>query len=121
MDRAVPVLPIEDMHEARAFYVDGLGFQVVGEGHYPNEPVPGTILFIERGTIRLSLDSPMPGHGRNIAVNLEVDDADALYADWDGRVEIPHPPQDQPWGGRTFGVTDPSGNLLYVVAPRSVE
>ncbi len=59
----------------------------------------------------------MSGHGRNVVVTLEVDDADALYDQWRRQVEIERSPRNEDWGGRTFGVTDPFGNLLFVVGP----
>lgn len=55
-ERAVPILPGDDLGEAKAFYVDRLGFAV----------------------------------------------------EWE---------ETEVWGGRTFGVTDPSGNLLFMIGP----
>lgn len=71
---------------------------------------------LQRGGFALHVDAPMAGHGRNVVVTLEVDDADALYDQW-RTVAQDGPPRNQTWGGRTFGVTDPFGNLLYVVGP----
>jgi uncharacterized glyoxalase superfamily protein PhnB len=59
----------------------------------------------------------MSGHGRNVVATLEVDDADALYEQWREQVDMQRPPRNEEWGGRTFGVVDPFGNLLYVVGP----
>jgi hypothetical protein len=59
----------------------------------------------------------MSGHGRNVVATLEVGDTDALYDQWSGQVEISGPPRNEDWGGRTFGLSDPFGNLLYVVGP----
>jgi hypothetical protein len=42
----------------------------------------------ERGTIQLTLDSPMDGRGRNACVSLQVDDADAYYREWSARVVL---------------------------------
>jgi uncharacterized glyoxalase superfamily protein PhnB len=117
MERAIPILPFDDPETAKQFYVDGLGFHVVFEVHYPYEPTQGTILGVERGTIRLHLDSPMPGHGRDACAYLEVTDADSLYDEWRSKVQIQSPPESQPWGARTFTVIDPSGNALYVAGP----
>ncbi|MBT3374762.1 MAG: VOC family protein [Lentisphaerae bacterium] len=118
MERAIPILPTDDPEEAIRFYVDGLGFQVVFEAHYPNTPQQGTILGLERGVLCIHLDCPMPGHGRNACVYLDVDDADALYAEWSPKIDIDDPPEDQPWGSRTFTVMDPFGNSLFVVGPQ---
>jgi len=110
-------MPIDDPEVARRFYVDGLGFQTVFEARYPHEDTEGTIIGIERGSIRIHLDSPMPGHGRDACVYLDVEDADACYEEWRTKVTIDEPPQDQLWGARTFSVMDPFGNSLFVVGP----
>jgi uncharacterized glyoxalase superfamily protein PhnB len=110
-ERAVPIIPIDDVEVAKRFYVDGLGFRVTGESG------DGAITIIDRGTIHVTLDCPMDGHGRNICVGLEVNDADALYEEWRKRVPIDRPPMNQDWGARTFGVTDPFGNGLFVMGP----
>ena len=61
MERAIPILPAEDVSVAKTFYVQGLGFRVVFEA---SEDGRSGLLGLERGTIRLTLDSPMDGHGR---------------------------------------------------------
>lgn len=117
MDRAVPVIPVDDPDAAKQFYVDALGFRVTSEGRYPHEPQDGTIIGLDRGTIHITLDCPMPGHGREICVTFEVSDADALYDAWRSKAQIDAPPENQPWGARTFVVTDPFGNTLFVLEP----
>ena len=85
MDRAVPILPTDDLAVARRFYVDGLGFSVrfdaSKDGHTG-------LLGVQRGGIALTLDCPMDGHGRHAAVAIEVGDADAYYAEWSARVTV---------------------------------
>ena len=117
MNRAVPVLPIEDMEAAKAFYVDGLGFNVLYEAPDASDPSKTFLMGLERDGMRINLDSPMTGHGRNACVDLEVGDVDAFYAEWSAKVEIPHPPKNEPWGSRTFGMLDPSGNTIFVLGP----
>jgi catechol 2,3-dioxygenase-like lactoylglutathione lyase family enzyme len=114
MDKAVPILPTEDLAEARRFYVEGLGFTVRFDA---SEDGHRGLLGLERGGIQLTLDCPMDGHGRAAAVALEVSDADALYAEWSPKVMVSRPPHDEPWGARTFGLHDPSGNTLFVIGP----
>lgn len=114
MELAVPVLPIADLAAARAFYVDGLGFEVDFE--FQNADGSGMI-GLRRGTIPITLDCPMEGHGRNACAALHVDDADRYYAEWKPRVQIGGAPADESWGARTFGVTDPSGNTIFVIGP----
>jgi predicted enzyme related to lactoylglutathione lyase len=114
MERAIPNLPADDLQTAKAFYVGQLGFSIVYEA---TEDGTNGVMGLQRGGFTLHLDAPMSGHGRNVVVTLEVDDADALFNQWRGATDIGRPPRDEEWGGRTFGVTDPFGNLLYVVGP----
>ena len=115
MERAVPVLPVDDLKRAKAFYVDQLGFGVSWEA---TEDGTKGLLGVERGGINITLDCPMSGHGRDACVSLVVENADAYYDEWKGRgVPMKHPPKDEPWGARTFGVTDPFGNTIFVIGP----
>ena len=114
MERAVPILPADDLAAAKAFYVDGLGFRVTFEA---SEDGRTGLLGLERGGIRLTLDSPMDGHGRNACVSLEVNDADAYYREWNAKVPVLRPPRDENWGARTFDLLDPSGNTIFVMGP----
>lgn len=115
---AVAVLPIADLTAARAFYVEGLGFDVDFE--FTNDDGSGMI-GLRRGSMRITLDRPMDGHGRNACVSLLVDDADRYYEEWRARLPVEQPPRDEPWGARTFGLTDPSGNTVFVIGPPRAE
>ena len=114
MEQAIPILPADDLAVARAFYVDGLGFRVLFEA---SEDGRSGLLGLERGTIRLTLDSPMDGHGRNACVSLEVEDADAYYREWSAKVDVLRPPRDEEWNARTFDLLDPFGNTIFVMGP----
>ena len=115
MERAIPILPVEDLRAAKAFYVDRLGFRVRFEA---SEDGKLGLLGLERGAIWLTLDCPMAGHGREACVSLQVEDADAYFEEWRTRgVVIRRPPMDEPWGARTFDVIDPSGNTIFVMGP----
>jgi len=114
MERAVPILPADDLGVAREFYVERLGFQIAFE---VSDDGKTGLLGLERGTIRLTIDCPMDGHGRHACVSLEVDDADAYYREWSARTGILRTPRDEPWGARTFDLLDPSGNTLFVMGP----
>lgn len=106
--------PTEDLKTAKSFYVDGLGFRVTFE---VSEDGHSGLLGIQRGTIEITLDSPMTGHGRNACVALRVEDTDGYYRDWGGKVPIIREPKDEPWGARTFDLLDPSGNTIFVTGP----
>lgn len=114
MERAVPVLPADDLAVAKQFYVDGLGFEVTFEA---SEDGKSGLLGVRSGPIAITIDSPMDGHGRNACVSLEVESADRYYDEWRTRVEIKRPPKNEEWGARTFSVTDPSGNTIFVMGP----
>lgn len=114
MERAVPVLPVDDLRVAREFYVDKLGFVVTFEA---SDDGRTGLLGVARGTIAITLDCPMDGHGRNACVSLEVANADQYFREWNGRVSLPHAPHDEPWGARTFDLEDPFGNTIFVMGP----
>jgi uncharacterized glyoxalase superfamily protein PhnB len=112
MERAIPILPADDLRIARDFYVDRLGFDVRFE---LTDDGKNGMLGVERGGIWLTLDCPMSGHGREACVSLQVDSADAYYNEWRDKVEIRREPKDEPWGARTFDVIDPFGNTIFVM------
>ena len=114
MERAVPVLPVDDLMRAREFYVTALGFRAVFEA---SEDGHTGLLGVERGTIAITLDCPMDGHGRNACVSFHVDDVDSYYTEWSARVPTLRAPRDEEWGSRTFDLHDPSGNTLFVIGP----
>lgn len=114
MERAIPILPVQDLGLAKKFYVDMLGFEVRFD--VPGDGKEG-LLGIQRGDIWITLDCPMSGHGREACVSLQVDDADAYYDGWRERAEIKRAPRNEPWGARTFDLIDPFGNTIFVMGP----
>ncbi len=113
-ERAVPILPGDDLTVAKDFYVNKLGFQVLFEA---TDDGTSGIMGLERGTIELTIDCPMSGHGRATCASLRVNSADAYYQEGQSKVAIRRPPMNEPWGGRTFGFTDPFGNTLFIIGP----
>ena len=113
MERAVPVLPADDLASAKSFYTK-LGFHVTFEA---SDDGKSGIMGVERGTIAITIDAPMAGHGRDACVSLVVADADRYYNEWSSKVSIPKPPRDEDWNARTFGFSDPSGNTIFVIGP----
>jgi uncharacterized glyoxalase superfamily protein PhnB len=114
MERAIPILPGDDLRLAKEFYAERLGFSVQYEA---TEDGRNGIMGLARGTIELTIDCPMSGHGRNACASLRVNSADDLYHEWKEKVEIRRPPMNEPWGARTFGVQDPFGNSIFVMGP----
>ena len=113
MERAVPHLPGDDLEVAKDFY-QKLGFSVAFE---ETEDGRTGILGLERGTMFIILDCPMPGHGKDACVSLEVESTDDCYEAWRDKVRIDNPPKNEYWGARTFGLQDPFGNTVFVVGP----
>ena len=114
LERAIPILPGDDLAAAKDFYVDKLGFTVQYEATRDGR---NGIMGLERGTIELTIDCPMSGHGRNACASLRVNSADDLYREWRDKVPMKRPPMNEEWGGRTFGVQDPFGNSIFVIGP----
>jgi len=115
MELAVPVIPADDISQAKQFYIDKLGFRVTFEQSDGKSGIMG----VERGTISMTIDAPMSGHARDACVSLNVDDADRYYREWREKVEIKNPPRDEYWGARTFSVHDPSDNTIFVIGPQT--
>lgn len=118
-ERAVPHLPADDLRVAKDFYVSKLGFEVLFEE--ASDDGRSGILGLARGAIRITVDSPMEGHGRNACVSLEVDDADAYFEEWRRRADVLRPPKNETWGARTFDLLDPFGNTIFVIGPTKEE
>ncbi len=118
MERAIPILPTDDLAVAKAFYVDRFGFKVTFEA---SEDGHSGLLGIALGTIEITLDSPMRGHGRNACVAIHVNDTDRYYREWSSQVGIFRAPKDEDWGARTFDLLDPSGNTIFLMGPLATE
>ncbi len=118
MERAVPILPGNDVATAKKFYVDGLGFTVKWE--YTEDGRNGLVGF-ERNGIELTIDCPMTGHGRDACVSIRVENADAYYQEWKNRVAVKRAPKNEDWGSRTFDLIDPFGNTIFVMGPLAKE
>lgn len=114
MELAVPILPVEDLRLAKEFYVGALGFDVTFEA---TEDGKTGLIGVRRGSIELTLDCPMAGHGREACVGLRVDSADRYYTEWSARTRVLRAPRNEEWGARTFDLIDPFGNTIFVMGP----
>jgi catechol 2,3-dioxygenase-like lactoylglutathione lyase family enzyme len=114
MEIAVPILPVDDLAVARDFYVSKLGFDLEFEA---SDDGKTGLLGVRRGTIQITLDCPMSGHGREACVSLRVESADKYYEEWRSRTTVKRPPHNEPWGARTFDLIDPFGNTIFVIGP----
>ena len=113
-ERAVAILPADDLGVARQFYVGALGFEVTFEA---TDDGKTGLLGLRRGSLYLTLDCPMSGHGREACVSLLVDSADRYYEEWRQRTRVLRPPRDEDSGRRTFDLIDPFGNTIFVIGP----
>ena len=114
MERAVPILPGDDLSVAKEFYAGRLGFTIQFEATTDGK---NGVIGLQRGTIELTIDCPMSGHGRDACVSLQVNDADSYFDEWRTKVAIKRPPKNEEWGGRTFDLIDPFGNTVFVIGP----
>lgn len=114
VELAVPILPVDDLALAKKFYVGALGFAIDFE---VTDDGRNGLLGVRRGTMQITLDCPMSGHGRDACVSLQVDDADRYYEEWHSRAATLRPPRNEPWGRRTFDLIDPFGNTIFVMGP----
>jgi catechol 2,3-dioxygenase-like lactoylglutathione lyase family enzyme len=103
-------IPVSDVDRAKAFYVDGVGFNadhdhtVSDEIRFVQLTPPGSACSIAIG--KGVIDTP-PGSVQGMQV--VVDDIEAAHAELSGRGVEVSPVQDFPWGRFVF-FKDPDGN-----------
>lgn len=66
MERAVSILPADDLGVAKELSASKLGFQIGFEASGDGKT---GLLGLARGTIQITLDSLMDGHGQNACVS----------------------------------------------------
>lgn len=117
----VPIFYCSNMKEAIRFYTTILDFQLAA-GDTPDDVVVG----LHHGDAWLHLTSLKGDQKSGVAVNVFVDDIDALFKkyvsrglDTSGKEQSPvhQGPLDQTWGRREFYVTDADGNTLRFTQP----
>ena len=120
---------VRDYEVSVAFYRDGLALQVIDTwDHGPDDR--GTMFAAAVGIIEvLALPSEMAQDAswdyrepRGVTIAIEADDVDQ----WHHRIlsqGLPLKQQltDQPWGHRSFMVTDPDGLTLYIFSKAADE
>lgn len=111
MQNVYPALRITDYEKSKAFYVDGLGFQIESEHRFaPHLPV---FMTISRDGLSLYLSQHAGDCQVGGLVFLYVPDVDALYKEITSRgIKTQSPPEDFEGRLRDFQVIDPDGNKL---------
>jgi len=119
--RAVLVLPVNDMKEARAWYANALDSETVYLHDDPVEDPEGNYAILRRNgaEVHLILDEPPRDHPWTTAgtgyLFLIVRGVDGVYQQVRARgVTVTRGIQQESWGARAFQLTDPSGNLILV-------
>jgi hypothetical protein len=109
--RAVPVLTSRDISTTLAFY-QGLGFE--NRGAPPEE---WDYLILVREGVELHFTGPSAGPRAPGFCFVYVEDADSIYAEWQGKVASPgriERPLNTNYGMRVFSIFDPHDNEVRV-------
>jgi len=116
--QVVPGLTVNDLAKSLAFY-QGLGF-AVGERWEDKGKLLGVMLHAGTGMLGLSQDDFAKGKDRVKGVGMRTwitteQDIDEIAARAKAAgVTLDGEPEDYPWGGRGFAVTDPDGFKLTI-------
>jgi len=107
-------LDVDDLAAARAFYVDGMGFDELAR---PDFGFPGAWLGMGDHQLHLvEVDAALPANGgRHFA--LQVDDLDATVTSLRARGVRVDPVPAVTGAGRQAFLTDPCGNLIELNQP----
>jgi catechol 2,3-dioxygenase-like lactoylglutathione lyase family enzyme len=111
---AFPILIVDDVERASAFYCSTLGF----EEAYRNEDEHGVeFVFLALEPYGIGIGRRPDGDAREFALWIYADDVDAAAAELRaaGAEEI-LAPTDQPWGERMCSFVDPDGHLVHIGA-----
>ena len=110
--RIVPNIAVDRVEDARRFYCDVLGLEVVMD--------LGWIVTFASGSnapVQISVASE-GGSGTQVPdLSIEVDDVNAAYERTRNvGFEIVYPLTEEPWGVRRFYTRDPYGKLVNILA-----
>jgi catechol 2,3-dioxygenase-like lactoylglutathione lyase family enzyme len=111
--RIVPNIAVERIEDAKAFYGDLLGLDIVMDQGW-------IVTFAAKGRTAMPQISVMTEGGSGTPVpdvSIEVDDVDEMLRRVrKAGVTIAYGPADEPWGVRRFFVRDPFGRLVNILA-----
>jgi catechol 2,3-dioxygenase-like lactoylglutathione lyase family enzyme len=114
---AEPQLFVSDIAASCAWFAEKLGFEtafVYGEPAFYAQVVrDGARLNLRHVDGPVFADDLKRREGDLLAASIAVDDIRPLFAELEARGAAIHQrPRAEPWGGRTFIVADPDGNLI---------
>ncbi len=121
MKTLFPVTFTDDLSAARDFYINLFGFEVVVEiSWYVHLFLPANegmqIAFVSND--HASVPETLRGTPGGVAITLEFDDVDPLFARARGMdLPIHLELRDEDWGQRHFITQDPTGLMVDVVQP----
>ena len=113
--RIVPNIPVERIEDAKAFYCDLLGMDVVMDHGW-------IVTFAAKGRTAMPQISVATEGGSGTPVpdiSIEVDEVDDVCRRMQAAgLAMEYGPVNEPWGVRRFYVRDPFGRLINIVAHR---
>jgi uncharacterized glyoxalase superfamily protein PhnB len=105
-----PVFPVDNVAETAEYYRTTLGFKI---SVLYGDPPYYAIVDRDGVAIHLSEREDTSTPIERCAAYIKVDNADALYEEYEGRgIEMFSPPENQENGMREFELTDNSGHFL---------
>jgi len=108
-----PVLPVTDMQRSLAFW-SKLGFALDFADASP--PEAASYAGVSRGDLVLHLQTftdEQRGYTQTMALRIETDSVDQLYAEWESLGFITAPLEEKPWGNYEFGFYDPDNTPFF--------
>lgn len=119
-----PILCVDNVARAIAYYVDRLGFRLGWAWSnerrrflHPGETDPPAFALVGRGQAQFMLSQQSQG-SPGVWVHLDVhtaDQVDALHAEWVRRgADVFEPPSVRPWGMYEMRVRDADGHVMRV-------
>ncbi len=123
MKSPIPEFMVSDVQVTIKFYQEALGFEDSftlpdGDGNVVHASVRNGDTMIMFAPLTAELKTSPDALGKGAALYLmldETDDIDALFSKAEAAgASVIHPPKDEFWGDRVFGVADPDGYQIFV-------
>ena len=112
-------LTVSDLAKSRQFYTEGLGFEIEQEHEFDGE-----VRFIQMtsGAVQIGIGQDdfalgrdrVKGAGLRIWIGTAGDLSGLAERAKAAGITLDHEPEELPWGGRAFAVTDPDGFKLSI-------